>query len=325
MNYFSKNMKTLSLLYSQKEIAQKTNMSTASVTNYVSGASEPSAYFLIELKKNFHISIDDFLTKELSAQVLLKENASNYEKFIGSYIVYYYNSSAYKGKVGSYNYDILTYGVVSVYNSTTSPCGDGINAQAMFMLKREDAENALKELNSFNGDTKKIEEFYKGKEKTYQGSLEQNATQFFINLSNNNDRCLIILNNPPSPKHYLGGLGTVNSISRGREHIPCVQYIILSSKILQISDGEIFNLLSLGFVELSIKNETTNLIELFKNLYIEQTNSTLTEYQKRNIIEDTLENIISDVAEANMFRFAKVSNMEDDNYYRLIKETSDEQ
>ena len=104
-----------------------------------------------------------------------------------------------------------------------------------------------------------------------------------------------------------------------------MQYIILSSKILQISDGEIFNLLSLGLVELSIKNETTNLIELFKNLYIEQTNSTLTEYQKRNIIEDTLENIISDVAEANMFRFAKVSNMEDDNYYRLIKETSDEQ
>ena len=47
---------------------------------------------------------------------------------------------------------------------------------------------------------------------------------------------LVILNNPPSNAKYIGGVGTENSISRGREHNPCAQFIILSRKLLDIPE-----------------------------------------------------------------------------------------
>ena len=78
--------------------------------------------------------------------------------------------------------------------------------------------------------------------------------------------------------------------------------------------------MSLGLTEINIKNETNELINLIKKLYLSKTETGLTEYQQKHIIEDSIKNIIFDAIDSNMFRFAKVSNVEDDNYYRLIKD-----
>ena len=80
-------------------------------------------------------------------------NLSN-NKFIGNYIVYYYNSSAYKGKVGSYNYDILTFGIISVINDIDYSSPKGIKSFGLFMLKREQAEKFFEELNSYGNNYK---------------------------------------------------------------------------------------------------------------------------------------------------------------------------
>lgn len=320
MDIFLKNLKNLTSIYTQKEIAEKTGFSASSIANYLSGKSQPSALFLLQLKKVYKIDIDQFLTSEMEIVNFSKEKDYSYKKFIGNYIVYYYNSSAYKGKVGSYNYDILTFGVISVIEDVDFASPKGVKAYGMFMLKREQAENILNTLNSFGGNAKKINAFYSSYDNYYWGNLEQNASQIFVSLKNNNDKCMIILNNPPSIKKYIGGLGTVNSISRGREHVPCVQYILVSRTILTIPDGEIYNHLALGLSEINIKNEVNELINLIKKLYLSPTDSGLNEYQQRHIVEDSIKNIITDAIDSNMFRFAKVSNMEDDNYYRLIKD-----
>ncbi len=318
MDQFIKNLKTLSNYYTQKEIAEKTGFSASSIANYISGKSQPSVLFLLQLKKIFRIDIDQFLTSDFQINHLGAKNYS-YKKFIGSYIVYYYNSSAYKGKVGSYNYDILTFGIITITEEMDFSTASGIKALGLFMLKRSQAEEYLNTLNSFKGDLNKINEFYSQFENYYWGNLEQNQTQLFISLKNNNDKCMIILNNPPSDKKYIGGLGTVNSISRGREHVPCVQYILFSNSVFSLPDGEIYNLLSLGITEINAKSEITDLINLVKKLCLNN-NTGLNEYQQKRIIEDSIKNIISDTVDANMFRFAKVSNIEDDNYYRLIKD-----
>lgn len=321
MDMFLKNLKNLANVYTQKDIAEQTGFSASSIANYLSGKSQPSATFLLQLKKCYKIDIDQFLTTEIDISYFYNKgtDVSN-KKFIGNYIVYYYNSSAYKGKVGSYNYDILTFGVISVVDDIDFSSPKGIKAYGLFMLKREQAEEYLNTLNSFNNDKEKITEFYSNFENYYWGNLEQNSNQIFVSLKNNNDKCMIILNNPPSVNKYIGGLGTVNSISRGREHVPCVQYILFSSAIFSIPDGEIYNLLSLGLTEINIKNETNELINLIKKLYLSKTETGLTEYQQKHIIEDSIKNIIFDAIDSNMFRFAKVSNVEDDNYYRLIKD-----
>ncbi len=320
METFIKNLKYLTELYSQKDVAKKTGFSASSIANYLSGKSMPSITFLLQLKKAYKIDIDQFLISEINQNNISISNNINNSKFIGNYIVYYYNSSAYKGKVGSYNYDILTFGIISVVNDIDFSSPKGIKAYGLFMITREKAEEYLKTLNSFKNNLQQINDFYMQFENYYWGDLEQNTNQIFVSLKNNIDKCLIILNNPPSNKKYIGGLGTVNSISRGREHVPCIQYIIFSSIAFNIPDGEIYNLLALDIAEVNVKNEINELINLIKRLYLSPTQSGLNEFQQKRIVEDSIQNIISDAVDSNMFRFAKVSNMEDDNYYRLIKD-----
>ena len=81
-------------------------------------------------------------------------------------------------------------------------------------------------------------------------------------------------------------------------------------------------MLALGVSEINVETEAEQLINLFKNLYINNANlkDDLTALQKRKIVENSLNSIVSDLIDANMFRFAKVSNMEDDDYYRIIKD-----
>ena len=45
--------------------------------------------------------------------------------------------------------------------------------------------------------------------------------------------------------------------------------------------------------------------------------------QKQAVIENNIKFFFSEIVEANMFRFAKVSNREDDSLYRILKEGID--
>ena len=68
-----------------------------------------------------------------------------------------------------------------------------------------------------------------------------------------------------------------------------------------------------------------DIINLFKRLYASQNelSAELSDTQKTAIIKNRIDLLLSDVFEANAFRFAKVSNREDDVVYRYIKEGID--
>ena len=160
----------------------------------------------------------------------------------------------------------------------------------------------------------------------YEGSFVCSNTQLFVYLVNHekNDRSLMIFNNPPSIKEYIGGIGTVNSVSRGREHMPCIQHALLTRNILSIPDGEIYNLLAIGAPDINLDVETEELIKLFKTLYSDNDfANTLTEDNKKLLIKDSLSNMMSESLEANTFRFSKISSIDDDRYYRIIKRNKD--
>ena len=316
MNNFQSNLRVLANNYTQKYIAEKTGFSQSSINNYLTKNSEPSIQFLIALNSAFNISIDDFLFGDISKSEV---DDTVYDKYLGNYLVYYFNNSYYKGEVHNNYKNTLSYGVISVVRENLK-----IKVYAEFTKERKDAINILKKLNSF--DDIGVISYYKKQENIYKGYINVNEENIFINISNFkiNDSALFVFNNPPSVKKYLGGLGTVNSISRGREHVPCVQYILLSQTALSLTDGEIYNLLSLEVPDLNIKNELNELVELIKTLYIAPTKTGLNEHQQKRILEDSITNIISSQIDANMFRFAKVTNMEDDNYYRILKESSDD-
>ncbi len=320
-NYFSVNLKKLAERYSQKKIAEDTRVSPASINNYINKDSEPSIYFLMQLKSAYGINVDDFLFKPLEKAGKSSDLPVDYERFLGNYMLYHYDTSPSKGEASTYANNTLNYGVTTLYLN-----GDEIKSKTLFMSNRKEAEEILETLNT-QEKLNNVLEFYDAHEKyKYEGDFSYSNSQLFLSLSNaeKNDKSLLIFNNPPSIKDYLGGIGTVNTVSRGREHMPCVQYILMTRDILSISDGEIYNLLALDLPDVNLSVETDELIKLFKTLYGDnEVATTLAEDHKKNIIENTLSNLLSESIEANAFRFAKVSSNDDDKYYRMIKRNRD--
>lgn len=313
---FQSNLKKLTQNYSQKQIAIKTGFSQSSINNYLSGSSDPSIQFVIALKENFGISVDDFLFSDFEI-----ENKVSYEQFLGNYIIYYYNNSSYKGEVHTNISNTLNYGVLSIYEGRE---GNDVKVFATFFKEKVNATRMLKLLNA---DIENTEEIYRNNGNVYEGEISYTEQSLFINLSNkdNCDKCFIILNNPPTKQKYIGGVGTVNSIARGREHNPCVQFIILSKKIIDVPDGELYKVLKFEDYSVSLDFAIKDTIELFKRLYAEKNDLAmeLSDEQKMAIVKNKLEYYFDDILSANTFRFAKVSNKEDDRIYKLIREGVD--
>ena len=142
MSNFQKNLKVLANKYTQKYIAECTGFSQSSINNYLTKSSEPSIQFLIALKNAFGICIDDFLFADIATQEQI-----NYDRFVGNYIVYYYNNNAYKGEVHTNLANTLSYGVVSVVKMNSND--NSVEVLGNFMKSKTEAVSILKELNSY--------------------------------------------------------------------------------------------------------------------------------------------------------------------------------
>lgn len=313
-NKFQENLKKLTNNFTQKYIADKTGFSQSSINNYLTKNSEPSIQFLVALKNAFGISVDDFLFSEYKV-----EEKESFDQFIGNYIIYYYNNDSYKGEIHNNLKKVLNYGVLSIYKENNK-----VGVVATFMKDRVDA---IKTLKTLNNNCQSIKEIYEENRNLYKGEIFKNSQSIFIDLSNefNGDKSYIILNNPPTNQNYVGGVGTVNSIARGREHNPCVQFIILSRKLIDVPDGELYNLLKFDDFTVNLDFAIKDIIDLFKRLYTDRNNLSieLTESQKQAIIKNKLEFHFNEILEANVFRFAKISNKEDDAIYKILREGID--
>lgn len=313
---FQENLKKLTKKYSQKFIADKTGFSQSSINNYISKKSEPSIQFLIALKDAFGISVDDFLFTNFEFEEKL-----SFDRYIGNYIIYYYNNDSYKGEVHTNLKNTLKYGILSIYKKRDFD--KNVRVIATFMKDRASAIEILKGLKN----SEDVENSYPENEKLYTGAISVTDQSIFINLVNkdNGDQTSFAFHNPPSKLEYLGGVGTVNSIARGREHNPCIQFVIMSKKIIDVPDGEIYNLLKLDDYSVNMEDNIKDIIDLFKRLYVEKNEISLelTDNQKAAVIRNKLEYHFEELLEANLFRFAKVSNKEDDDIFKLIREGID--
>lgn len=294
----------------KSEFAQSLNSANSRISSYLSGQSEPTLSFLLNFKENYKINLDDFLTKKLFFEEK-NQDFQLFSRFSNNFILYFFDSSNYIGRTYRSNQNILKYGILSLI-----PKKDRLYAICYFTKDLEEAENIKSLLDENMSNREQV--FNENCQIVYNGEVTFSFSQIFIFLKSYSDQSLIVLNNPPSNKDYIGGLGTVNSVSRGREHMPCVQFILLCNKVLPFPQGEIYNMLSLEKPSITLHGESEKLIELFNNLYLNEKNL-LDDYQKRRIITDFLEKTIEENLEANLFRFAKVSAREDDFFYKILK------
>ncbi len=319
MSNFQKNLKVLASQYTQKHIAEQTGFSQASINNYLTKSSEPSIQFLIALKNAFGICIDDFLFSEIET-----ENQVSFDRFIGNYLVYYYNNNSYKGEVHTNLSNTLNYGVISVVKE--KELNNNVLVYGVFMKDKSEAVNILRDLNlSQSGE--EIIRIYHATKNYYKGNLNSTKQSIYFDLYNkfNGDQCNMIFNNPPSNTKYIGGVGTVNTMARGREHNPCVQFIILSQKLIDKPDGEIYDCLKFDKINVNLDYAIKDMADLFKRLFAEKNEISLSlnENQKLAILQNKIEYHFNEILEANVFRFAKITNREDDVVYKLIKEGVD--
>ena len=319
MSNFQKNLKVLTDKYTQKYIADRTGFSQSSINNYLTKSSEPSIQFLIALKNAFGICLDDFLFSDIDTTTEV-----SYDRFIGNYIVYYYNNNSYKGEVHTNLTNTLNYGVISVIKE--KDLDKNVIVYGEFMKDKTEAIRILKKLNSAT-KAEELLAIHRSSQNYYKGNLTTTEQSIYFDLYNkfNGDQCSMIFNNPPSNSRYLGGVGTVNTMARGREHNPCVQFIIMSKKIIDKPDGEIYECLKFDDINVNLDYAIKELVGLFKRMFVEKNEiaSSLTENQKIAILQNKLEYHFNEILEANVFRFAKISNKEDDMVYKLIKEGSD--
>ena len=317
MNNFQKNLKILTDKYTQKYVADKTGVSQSSINNYLTKNSEPSIAFLVALKNAFGISVDDFLFSEITKE----ESDVSYERFIGNYLVYYFNNNYYKGEVHTNANKVLSYGVISILKK--DEIAKDVDVYGTFFKERKDALTLLSECNA-SVDALAM---HKKHDNIYKGDIFTNDKSMFITLSNalNGDRAFFIFNNPPSLAKYIGGIGTVNSIARGREHNPCIEYAIMTKRLIDKPDGELYKYLELNDYRVNFDETIADFVALLKRLYVEnnEISANLTETQKVSIIQNNLEYHFNEILHSNSFRFAKISNREDDTIYKLIKEGID--
>lgn len=326
---------------SAKELHQKTGYSEAAISKYRTGKQFPPLDFFFELKKLYDISIDDFLSKEISRgdirtstpqSILEQAEEASYHKFCGTYLVYYLNTSNYKGRDKNSPEEALLYGILCITENKTTLDKSDYSCIAVLGIKDRSEATLLKKTIDTLSTYSDIEKYISVDKadtlsnKTYYGDFDLTTEHAFITLAHDRkDKALMILHRVNSnKKEYIGGMGTVNSVSKGREPMPTAQYMALTRYPITLSTEEIHHQLLLSHPTYKADENAKELIALFKKTYMstDPDDDIHTDLEKELIIKVNLERYVKESLKKNMFRCAKISERDDGAWYDLLKDVS---
>lgn len=317
---------------SQKKFAEATGFAPAAISGFLNrdDPSTPSLRLLCEMKRVYGISIDEFLTKNITpadyntppeTTRLVDAELEAYTRFVGTYYLYYLDTSNYKGNDTSSPSESLMYGVLHIYATPSSV--DKLSHNVICIMgigTRQEAVNIHSNIENNKGE--EIENYVRDNysDSAYYGDFELNPNHAFISLTHKSkDRALIILHRTPSAQtYYNSGIGTINSISRGREPMPTIQYIGLSRRETSLSEDELHRMLLLNYISVKDSRDTDELISDLKKSFTDETRS---DYERNITVRGEISNYVRKVVERNLFRVGKISNRDDDSWYHNLKDT----
>ncbi len=316
----------------QKKFAEATGFAPAAICAFLNhdNPNTPSLRLLCEMKRVYGISIDDFLTKNITpadynmppeTTKLVDTELEAYTRFVGTYYLYYLDTSNYKGNDTNSPAESLRYGVLHIYATPSSV--DKLSHNVICIMGLTTRQEAVSvHMNIENNKGEEIESYVLGNysDSAYYGDFELNSYHAFISLTHKTkDRALIILHRTPSSqKYYNSGIGTINSISRGREPMPTIQYIGLSRRETSLSEDEIHRMLLLNYISVKDSRDTDELIADLKKTFTDETRS---DYERNITVRGEISNYVRKVVERNLFRVGKISNRDDDSWYHNLKDT----
>lgn len=124
-------------------------------------------------------------------------------------------------------------------------------------------------------------------------------------------------------KAYRGGLATMMSISRGGEHMPCVQAMIISRRgFSHVSMEELANWLYLSPPTIDVSDSVKAIISYMKLLYSDGGEGgllgDLSDDDKRFCLESFAEKKMTDSLRRNLVSYYKVSTVMDGEIYKAL-------
>ncbi len=316
----------------QKDLAKQLDVAQASMTEYCKGRRVPNVEFFVSLKNQYDISIDDFLTRSITPSSAGRNvnydehRLQTYHKYCGSYFMYYFDTSKYKGRNNLQPPEALLYGILHIYPNQTSLAAPEFSCAAILGIKsREEVVLIKKKLDSLGDSADIVDYIARGyASAAYFGNFELSLEHAFVSLRHANmDKALAIFHRVDNNKpNYTGGIGTINSISKGRRRMPVIQYLGLARHPLSMSVEEIHNCLLLGHPTYRVDVEAKKMLDDFNKLNAESGVAAMngfSEHQKDLMIHSILERSVKKSLERNMFRYGKISDSDDDDWYHAIK------
>lgn len=327
---------------SGKRLSEITGCAESTISAIRNKKQFPTMDFLLSLKTHFNISIDEFISAKMNSDhfssnyttsELEEKELEDYQKYSGTYFVYYLDTSSPKGDDHKNVHQSLSFGVLHIFENSNSVSFPDFKCIAVFGIKTIDEAKKLKEhlqlITSISTLISDLREKYTGSpdKKIYTGDFSLTKYHAFLSMTDKNkDRLLASFHRVPSSKEdYYGSLGTINSISTGPEPMPVIQFIGISRWQIMLSSEEIYHRLILNVPMIRAQEETKDLIQLFKKCYIPSTefHAELDDSLKEALISGRLENYIRKSVERNIFRYGKISFAENNDWYHIIKHHSD--
>lgn len=319
----------------QKDLADILDIGAPQLTKILKGEQTPTLFpCLANIVRRFNYSIDEFLFTDIEITEKYRNGAdenlpvANYMKFLGVYQLYYFDTSAFKGRERRSHGDSLKSGIMYVEKN---PKTEKYSVMAIFNMRKERADsfykNELKNGNAIASSCRSKIINAGGTQHVYYGELELSSKHVFINLrfENAKDRVQMIFHRPESNSNqYIGGLGTMVSVSKGRNAAPCLQYIAMANASLNVSEEELASHLLMHYPNIKTYDTIDDLVEFTTDLYASGADgkdrlSKLSDEQKKSLVRNYMDKIVNDTVEKNLFRTVIVSPADDDEFYHYIK------
>lgn len=317
----------------QKEVAEKSQISETQVSKVKTGNTPPNLQMIYYLCSEYQIPFEDFMTRKLSddelkAYVSHTQNTQEKDlrKYTGTYSVFYFSNGE---DIPSQNTleNSLDYGLIhiSMENASFRPelkvdAVMGIHEREQIQAYKEKLAELTRSSTAYSTITEYFDKHVDTKHR-YRGSLllpENTYNYISINLYHDFDTAQILLPRPSlfSRDAYLGGLGTLNSLSK-RKFNPCLQCIALSRpNIDTVSVEEIAHHLYMKSYDFSNPN-IQSLVSFIECCYKNQFAFIESEHIT-TIVKAYIESYIEKSITNSQFRYFQIQE-EDMKWYTLIK------
>ena len=176
----------------QKSLSELTGYCEATISKYCNGDAYPPIDFLFKIKKEYNISIDDFVSREMYELLPNADNDSDklneltefelYRKYCGNYIVYYLDTGNYKGRDNNTPAESLVYGIVNIHEAVTNLGKPEFKSYAILGIEdREEAVRIKEQMDSLTSVEDTTRFIFSSENKTHQNNIYEGDFEFGIN------------------------------------------------------------------------------------------------------------------------------------------------